>query len=1010
MASLTLGIDLGPTSIGWALLDVPGAKLIASGVRVFPEGVARDASGAEQSKNEQRRIARGMRRQIRRRAKRKQRVRRALVEAGLLPQLALLERDNPERIAWERDQFRRADPYALRTAALTDRLDPFDLGRALLHLNQRRGFLSNRKTDRAKRKEASELLTEISALADKLEGRTLGQYLVELRGSDPARYHEARLRGLHTRRDMYQAEFDRIWEAQRRFHPELLTDAARARIRDLIFFQRELRPPPLSLIGACELEPRLPRCPRADRRAQRLRIHQEVNNLRVIDTSRHTERALTEDERGKLVQLLLATKDLKFDSIRSKLFEQHESIRFNLEEGGRKSLKGMTSDAAVKSTKILGKAWDRLPESTKDRIVAAAIDDDESRVRFLLGESALDSDLAPQLLDRIDFEEGYASYSLHAIKKLLPHVERGLPLTSRDPSVPCALREAGYQMPWDTVVDQRKYLDQPPNVTNPIVRAALHEVRKVINAILRELVYPSGHTLEHIHIELAREARGTAEQRRKYSLEIRKREHERDDAAERIREAGVRPTREAIDRYRLWREQGEICIYCGDSISLAQLLGGEVDVDHILPRSRSLDNSLMNRVVCFRRENAQKGDQTVHEWLADRNPARYEQVLQRARRLPYPKLKRFYQANVTIDDFFARQFVDTTYITTQVRDYVRTLGADIVCVRGQHTAELRWQWGLDTVLRHDDLPIKNREDHRHHAVDAIVIALTNRSRLQQLAAIRRMGGTERTGEILPEPWPSFRADVEATVNAINVSHRTRRRVSGALHDETIYGPTAERNFFVYRKPIETLTTAMIDKIRDPIIRDLVKKRLAAHGISIGRGGGKIPPEVWKDPLTMDSGVPIRKVRLLVPSDSIRPIRAGTAFVQPANLHHICIFDVKNGGPRETRKAIFVSMLDAIDRIRCRKPLIQRNPPEYPNLDFKYSIASNELFLIEHNGKTDLYRFETGASTSHQMWFRHHTFAGPSGSNKTGRISKMPNTLRAQKVTVDTLGRIRRASD
>jgi CRISPR-associated endonuclease Csn1 len=495
---------------------------------------------------------------------------------------------------------------------------------------------------------------------------------------------------------------------------------------------------------------------------------------------------------------------------------------------------------------------------------------------------------------------------------------------------------------------------------------------------------------------------------------MRQRERERDAAAERIREYGYKVTRDAIDRYLLWTEQNENCVYSGAQIGVPQLLSGEVDIDHILPRGRSLDNSQMNKVVAFRTENAQKGDRTPYEWLAKSNPEKYEQVLQRARRLPYPKLRRFYQESVELEDFFARQLVDTTYITTQVHQYVRCLGADVLCIRGQHTAELRRHWGLNTVLRHDLLDLKNRDDHRHHAVDAIVIVLTSRSRLQQLARIYREGGTETTGEILPEPWEDFRGDVDRAVNGVHVSHRVRRKVAGALHKDTIYGRAGDSGKFVHRKLLEELTPPMVPQIRDRVVRELVTQRLREHGIEPGRGGGKIPAETWTDPLWLnrEKRVPIRRVRLVIPSESIRPIRDGRAYVQPGNTHHICCFETADAQGQPTLEPVFVSMLDAAERVKRREPLVQRVHPTNPDARFAFSLAGNEMLMLTHDGVEDLYRFDTAASTSGQMWFRHHTFAGRS-TDKSGRISKKPSTLCAcnpRKVTVDPLGRIRWAND
>lgn len=1019
MANLTLGLDLGSNSIGWALLDEDGGKLVGTGVRVFPEGVDRDATGAEIPRMQQRRAARAMRRQTARRARRKKHLREVLVEAGLLPACAALPRAASERDAWESEQFIDADPITLRAKALSERLEPHALGRALLHLGQRRGFRSNRKADRARKKENSAILSEISALGREMGDRTLGQYLAHVRGDDPGRYHLSRLRGRHTHRDMYEREFEAIWAAQQRYYPALLTDPLRERIHRIIFFQRELRAPSPGLVGRCELEPRLPRCPRADRRAQRFRLLQEVNNLRVLDTATRAERRLTDEERAKLIAFLGKKKERTFDEIRKHLFAQYEGVRFNLEAGERKKLKGMPADAELAGKSMVGKAWHSLSPDDRDRIVAAILDDEEARLRHLLVAAGLEEALAPRLLDKINLEDGHASYSLHAIKRLLPHLERGLPLTSRDPSVPCAFREAGYGMPWEHVAETHPYLPDPPLLTNPLVRQALHEVRKVVNAILRELVYRPGHTLARIHIELAREVRGTAEQRRRLSHGMREREAERASAAERIREHGIKPTRDAIDRYILWQDQGGNCVYSGRQIGIAQLFGGEVDTDHVLPYSRSLDNSLMNRVVCFRSENADKGDRTPYEWLAESRPDSYEQVLQRARMLPYPKLKRFLQKSVELTDFFARQFVDTAYITTQVHQYVQCLGAKVLCPKGQHTAELRWQWGLDTILAElADSPAwraagdlrpgeKNRADHRHHAVDAIVIALINQSRLQQLAAIRRAGGTHATGEVLPEPWPHLRDDVKRTVAEINVSHRVRRRVSGALHEDTIYGPTEKPDVYVHRKAVEALSLNEIDRIRDPVIRRIVSARVRDFGLDPGRGKAAISTEVWKAPLLMPSGVPIRRVRLLKPEKSIVPIRTGTAYVKPGEQHHVEIFET-DANAKTTRYARFVNRLEACQRIRDHMPLVRKSDPDRPEARFVMSLCTGDLLWTEFDGCERLVVVQTLVSTQPRVHIVDAKDARPSAKKKN--IGKSVNALRARKVTVDPIGRIRWASD
>lgn len=1010
MSGTTLGLDLGSNSIGWALIDGANHRVIAAGARVFPEGVDRDQSGGEVSKNETRRIARGMRRQIRRRARRKRLLREALVIAGLLPETAA-----------DQAKLDELNPYELRAKALDSELTPYELGRIFLHLDQHRGFLSNRKADRTKKKEASEMLSEISELEGRIQAeghRTLGEHLAARYKSQPL----SRIRGQHTRREMLLAEFDAIWAAQQPHHPGLLSEKLRygkdgksayprpsARtgggaesllhkfgLHGLIFFQRPIYWPK-SVVGQCELDPKKKRCPRADRVAQQFRVLQEVNNLRIIAGDGEIKE-LTGPQRERLLAMLGQKESVTFDEMRNKL-GLLESDGFNLEAGERKKLLGMATDAIFAKKSQFGKGWHDLPDEVKNRIVRSLIHEDEAT--FLcraVGEFGLGQELAERLLDA-PLPEGYASLGQETIERLLPFMAQGLPLMTRD-STPCAVRLAGYLTPWERPGQSGGFLPAPPMIANPIVRQALHELRKLVNAIIREYGKPTA-----IHIELAREVKGTADGRAEAGRQMRTREVRRQAAAEKIKEHGDSPTHNKIDRYLLWEEQDKVCMYSGRPIGVAQLLGGEVDVDHILPYSKSLDDSLMNKVICFRTENSEKGQRTVYEWLAGTNPSKYEQILQRAAKLPIAvrnrKRPRFSQKTCELEQFINRQLTDTAYITSAVVEYVKCLGADVLGSKGQLTAELRHQWGLNKVLREDGLNRKSREDHRHHAVDAVVIAFTNRSRLQQLAGCR--GQQE-----LPPPWSSFRRDVETVINQINVSHRTRRKVAGALHNETIYGPTRTTGEFVYRQPITSLTPAMIDDIRDPIIRQLVTDRLAAFDVR--PGDKKVPSEAWKEPLRMPSGVEIKKVRILRCDKTIRQLTIGRpGCVKPGSIHHIVLFDVPVAGGKKKRELIAVSMLEAAQRLKVGQQVIQRAHPTVPEAEFLMSLSQNEMVLLTHEGKEDLYRFEKAAGTSGQMWFRHHTAAGKS-SEKIGEVSKKPSTLHARKVTVDPLGRIRWAND
>ncbi|MDZ4821195.1 MAG: type II CRISPR RNA-guided endonuclease Cas9 [Planctomycetota bacterium] len=620
MAGAALGLDLGANSIGWALVDEASQQIIASGVRIFPEGVDNFDTGKETSKSESRRTARGMRRQIARRARRKRRLREGLTAVGLLP---------TEPIALQK--LLDLDPYMLRQRALHEKLSPHEIGRLLLHLNQRRGFLSNRKSDRERKKETQGMLAEINELAGAVkdaECRTVGEYFAK----SLAENQHQRVRGKHTRRDMFEEEFETVWQAQRQYHPELLTDKLKygslgkvSAVRDpvacsskrslieqfgvygLIFFQRPMYWP-RSVVGQCELEPKRKRCPRADRLAQRFRLLQEVNNLRFIDPATGDEHQLTAEQRTLLIDKLAKTKEMSFDQIR-KALGFIDSIPFNLEAGSRSKLLGMLTDATLADKKLFGPAWHKRAESEKTAIARALIHGDEAEIRQQAKASwGVDDEVVERLLD-VDLQAGYARHSIAALERLLPHMERGLLYMTGD-GTPSALSEAGYLRPDQRQRNVLELLPEPPDIANPVVRQALYELRKVVNAIIKKYGKPTA-----IHLELARNATVSSEERRKMSKRMRDREAERDYAADEVRALGYKVTRDAIDRLLLWKEQGEVCMYSPDSlpISQIQLFSGEVHIDHILPYSRCLDDSFANKVVCFVRPNADKLNQTPYQ-------------------------------------------------------------------------------------------------------------------------------------------------------------------------------------------------------------------------------------------------------------------------------------------------------------------------------------------------------------------------------------------------------------
>lgn len=1108
----TLGLDIGPNSIGWALLDEK--HIIGTGVRIFQEGVDAFDTNKESSRNEQRRIARGMRRQTKRRNQRKKILRQALIQAKLWPK-------DPQ----EQNELLALDPYELRSMALDEKLPPHQIGRIFLHLNQRRGFLSNRKKDRddSEVKGMPTEMSELQAAMDEAGCQTIGQYLYHKaqKLDHTQRIDDDHIRNRHTRRAMLETEFDKIWEAQAQHHPDLLSEKLRyglcgkARkypidlktnpqkkyadqslldafgVHGLIFFQRKMYWPK-SAIGLCELEPKEKRCERADRLAQRFRLLSEINNLQLSDNtiSPPVFRPLNEQERAYLLSQLETEETATFDQLAmwiAKLPDSppSESIQFNLQKGKRAKIKGMITDYQM--AKAIGKDWHKRPDEEKTAIVQLLLDvehDEDAVMQTLMDQFGMTAEQA-DAAQRVHFVKGYLHLSRVALLELLPHMEKGKLYQGTD-ATNSAMHASKY---FDEKKLMRRLFDKLPrqdafncplgNIPNPVVKRTLTELRRVANRIVKEYGLP-----DDIHLEMARSVSIGTQARKEFSKVRNEREKMRDDAANEIRKLGVKATRDTITQYLLWLQQNHECIYTGQKISVSQLFSGEVDIDHILPKSQSLDDSQSNKVLCFRKANAAKGQKTVYQWLANTNPQQYDEICVRAlsfvknHGFPYGKYKKLMQKTVDVDSFISRQLNDTGYIAKATRQYLACLYDDdkhFLGLKGQHTATLRRHWGLNNILRHDDLDLKTRDDHRHHAIDAIVVAATDRSRLQALSK----GYQEEelidfeTGEVgfkqvhrgpkLTDPWENFRDDVKKAINKINVSHRVNRKVSGALHEETVYAPvkqadgTIKPNTFVVRKPLLSLSANEVDKIRDNGIRRIVQKALANQGIDVGRGkkiDNKKFEEALKD-LTMPSGVPIKKVRVFREDQTITAIRQHSAEqandptrianIKPGSTHHLCIFKWEHKG-KAKYDAIFVPMIDAINRLKQQQcwvtekvrnldraprsngqrkklysqfykqaaqqiPLINRTHPTNPKAEFVMSLSRGELvqYTKSHDTQPVILVLKTAISTNHRLICAQHTDARKSKDYQ--KIGISPKDFgKIRKVTVDPLGHVRWAND
>ncbi|GAO21598.1 type II CRISPR RNA-guided endonuclease Cas9 [Alicycliphilus denitrificans] len=833
-----LALDLGSTSLGWALFRLDACNrptaVIKAGVRIFSDGRnPKDGSSLAVT----RRAARAMRRRRDRLLKRKTRMQAKLVEHGFFP-----------ADAGKRKALEQLNPYALRAKGLQEALLPGEFARALFHINQRRGFKSNRKTDK-KDNDSGALKKAIGQLRQQMAeqgSRTVGEYLwtrLQQGQGVRARYREKpytteegkkridKSYDLYIDRAMIEQEFDALWAAQAAFNPTLFHEAARADLKDTLLHQRPLRP---VKPGRCTLLPEEERAPLALPSTQRFRIHQEVNHLRLLDENLR-EVALTLAQRDAVVTALETKAKLSFEQIR-KLLKLSGSVQFNLEDAKRTELKGNATSAALARKELFGAAWSGFDEALQDEIVWQLVTEEGegALIAWLQTHTGVDEARAQAIVD-VSLPEGYGNLSRKALARIVPALRAAV--ITYDKAVQAAgfdhhsqlgfeydasevedlvhpetgeIRSVFKQLPYYGKALQRHVAfgsgkpEDPDEkrygkIANPTVHIGLNQVRMVVNALIRRYGRPT-----EVVIELARDLKQSREQK----VEAQRRQADNQRRNARIRRSiaevlGIGEERvrgSDIQKWICWEELSfdaadRRCPYSGVQISAAMLLSDEVEVEHILPFSKTLDDSLNNRTVAMRQANRIKRNRTPWDARAEFEAQgwSYEDILQRAERMPLRKRYRFapdgYERWLGDDkDFLARALNDTRYLSRVAAEYLRLVCPGTRVIPGQLTALLRGKFGLNDVLGLDGE--KNRNDHRHHAVDACVIGVTDQGLMQRFAtasAQARGDGLTRLVDGMPMPWPTYRDHVERAVRHIWVSHRPDHGFEGAMMEETSYG-------------------------------------------------------------------------------------------------------------------------------------------------------------------------------------------------------------------------------
>ena len=920
-----LGLDIGSSSIGWAFIEENGveSKILKLGIRVIPfSGDETDQfiRGKAISVNKDRTLKRTARKTNQRYKIRRKLLETFLKQNGMYPETKQMFDPDPLTI------------FELRSNAATKQITLKELGRVLLLLNQKRGYQSSRSSsdeEDGSRKKLSDYLSEMNKRKDFISERhiTIGQYFYSRLSED----WNFRVRQNVFPRECYKAEFEQIWCTQQGYFPDVLTDEKKLIVKDqIIFYQRRLKNQK-RLVRKCQFELHHRVAPKSSPLFQVEKIWESINTISLTNKQKEFFN-ITNEQKAEIFTHL----DHNFKLTQAELFKILKVKRtdgwYPNEQIAKAGIQGnMTKATLIKAFSDMGidrsdllkfelveeDAFDHQTGEVKNyKMISASfekeplyrlwhllysVDDSEQLIKVLMKHYSFTLEQA-QSLNKIDFKkQGFGSKSARAIRKLLPSLRIGLNYSQ-------SAAIAGYNHSSSITKaenDQRELQSsleryKRNTLRQPVVEKVLNQLVNLINIIIKqkELGRP-----DEIRIELARELRQSREERSDAYKNTIKRGREHQAISERISAdyPGLKITRRLIEKYKLFEQQGGICIYSGKKMELSSVLRGEdVDVDHIIPQSRLFDDSFQNKVLALRKENEAKGNETAYEYMKSKSDDLFRQYVERVDQFFADKIitkskrnKLLMAANEIPVDFINRQLNETRFISREATKLLKQICRNVFVSTGSVTEFLRTQWGYNDILKqlnwhkYEQAGLvkenniegwKKRDDHRHHAIDALVVATTSQSIIHRLnnlnASTTRQEMLASVKNSAPEGWQAKRslleqhvlglqpfsvATAKEAVNKILISQKAGKKVAapsknkfkhsknippnsqislaprGQLHKEQVYGKVLK--YASAKTPLNGRFN-QVDKIANPVEKVLVEERLAKFGGD--------PKEAFKD--------------------------------------------------------------------------------------------------------------------------------------------------------------------
>jgi len=782
----SLGLDIGTSSVGWAVLDLDKERIHDLGVRIFerPEDPQNGDSLAKP-----RRDARSARRRLKRRRQRLNHLKQFFIDQNILT------KDRVEEVLDYKSDFNKLDIYALRSKALTEELSPEELLKVLYQIAKRRGFKSNRKVVEESDKEGgrvtSALKTNEKFLADN-NYTTVGEALSR---DEKFALHKRNKRDDYTNsfaRDDFLCELEAIIKTQRNYALKNVPEPA---INELIYgiddgqvtnvsaimYQRPFMTKELieKMVGKCTFEDGEKRAPKASYSFEIFRLASDLSHLVFIprDASKrqakreNLEIRLSPEQIKQVIDLAKSQKSLTYKKVRSTAGISEDYVPKDVrgkkkdgdEFGEENVFGGLKAYNDIRfALKDLPEDWAKIDNESAINQIAYTLTTQKADegIRTELDTLPL-SDKAKEAIIKIkptNFK-AFGHLSIKALQKITPHILDGMTYDK-------ACEAAGY--------DFKKQSASLEQITNPVVKRAIAQTLKVVRAIERKYGKPY-----FIKVETARDLAKNFKDRNAIKKENEENQGYNEDIKSiitdgyeaspktkggkqllsHLKEFNVRLNKNAdfngqqIIKVKLYREQNCVCLYSGKPIDFETMLHDDnaYQVDHIIPFSRSNNDGMTNKVLVLTEENQKKGNQTPFEYFGADEKLWKEYVARVGSTYQTREVKKGdkdaginykyngyamkKKQNLLLQDYKndswnVRALNDTRYITRFIQNYLRqnvdfAEGEEkqrVIAPNGTTTAYLRKRWGL----------AKDRaEDVLHHAKDAAVVAAIDQKIVMQ---------------------------------------------------------------------------------------------------------------------------------------------------------------------------------------------------------------------------------------------------------------------------------------